>query len=74
MFYRLEYVGAATICGGVVIALLPSLLEEGTYGDKVLFNLIYMASSLPAAFSVNHFIITLDIGSDWVEFVTIVSV
>jgi hypothetical protein len=50
---RLEYIGAAVIFAGVTIALLPSFFEENhSSGDKVLFNMLYVASSLPAAFSV----------------------
>mmetsp|Transcript_115247 Transcript_115247/g.264629 ORF Transcript_115247/g.264629 Transcript_115247/m.264629 type:complete len:464 (+) Transcript_115247:42-1433(+) len=52
-YHWMQYVGAGTIIAGVLVTKLPDFLGHGSGGaqDRVLFNMVFLASSVPNALS-----------------------
>jgi len=50
-YLRTQYAGAATIMAGVAVVLIPVMVNKGSTGNVVLFNIIFLLSTIPQAFS-----------------------
>lgn len=50
-YLRTQYAGAAIIMGGVAVVMVPNVISGSNEGNNILFNAIFLISTVPQAFS-----------------------
>jgi drug/metabolite transporter (DMT)-like permease len=50
-YLKTQYAGALVIMAGVAVVIVPTIVNGGSSDNSVVFNLIFLLSTLPQAFS-----------------------
>lgn len=50
-YLKTQYAGALVIMAGVAVVIVPTIVAGGSSDNSVVFNLIFLLSTLPQAFS-----------------------